>query len=237
MARSMDRWATQPGSTDALHLSPSFGVPVGRNVFEVPDIMPTLGLSLKPVTKNLVGYDQRNTVKVEDRSKTWLHFFLDDYRFECVWNQPKRYLDIVKGYAGVLAPDFSAYPEWPMAAKLWNVYRSRWCARYWQEHGVTVIPVVTWAEPASFEYALDGLPHDAPLAIAVPHIYHEDDVRDAFYEGVKRVLDTLHPPKMLVYGKDKDGMLRRLGMATDTRMFLVEPQRPHIRLTKPRQSA
>lgn len=237
MARTMDRWATQPGSTDALHLSPEFGVPVGRNPFEIPEILAEPTIQLKAVAKRLVGYDQRNSVAKEDRRRTWLHFFLDDYRFECVWNQPKRYVDVFRQYAGVLAPDFSAYPEWPMAMKLFNVYRSRWCGRFWQEHGIKVLPVVTWAEPASFEYALDGLPPRAPLALAVPHIYHEEDVKLAFYTGVRRVLTTLHPSKLLVYGKDKDGELRKMAMVTDTKLVLAEPQRPHIRLTKRQQQA
>lgn len=229
MARTMDRWATQPGSTDALHLGSEFGVPVGRNPFEVPEILPEK-LNLSSIAKHLVGYDQR--ASVADKSRTWVHFFLDDYRFESVWNNPRRYVGVFKQFAGVLAPDFSAYPEWPFTMKLFNVYRSRWCARFWQVNGIHVLPVVTWAEPASFEYVLDGLPARAPLALAVPHIYHEPEVKAAFYEGVRRVLRTLHPTKLLVYGKDKDGMLRKLTMLADTRLYLAEPQRPHIRLTK-----
>jgi hypothetical protein len=39
----------------------------------------------------------------------------------------------------LLTPDFSIYRDWPPVANQWNVYRSRWCGRLWQEAGFEVI--------------------------------------------------------------------------------------------------
>jgi len=62
---------------------------------------------------------------------------LHDYQFERVWNYPDRYIDVLKKFAFVLSPQFSMYEDMPLVTKLYNLYRNRWCGRYWQENGVT----------------------------------------------------------------------------------------------------
>ena len=36
-----------------------------------------------------------------------LHFFLEDYRFEAVWNRPGQALKGLRPYGAILTPDFS----------------------------------------------------------------------------------------------------------------------------------
>lgn len=55
----------------------------------------------------------------------WVHFYEDDVSFERLWNQPNKYLPILKKYAGVISPDFSVYRDMPLVMLEWNVYRSR----------------------------------------------------------------------------------------------------------------
>lgn len=73
-----------------------------------------------------------------------LHFFLDDYQFERVWASPDRYLDLLSRFDYVIAPDFSQYGDWPGALNLYNHYRKMWCAAYWQECGIRVVPYVIY---------------------------------------------------------------------------------------------
>lgn len=60
-----------------------------------------------------------------------LHFYVDDYQFERVWNDPNRYLSMLKKFKAVLAPDFSLYDDFPKVVNMFNHYRKQWCARYW----------------------------------------------------------------------------------------------------------
>ena len=86
------------------------------------------------------------------------HFYLDDYQFERVWNDPDRYVPILKRFKAVLAPDFSLYTDFPRAVQIFNHYRKMWCAAYWQERGINVIPTICWSTPDSFEWCFDGIP-------------------------------------------------------------------------------
>ena len=39
----------------------------------------------------------------------FIHFFLQDYQFNRIWNNPSKYIEILKRYKGIIMPDFSLY--------------------------------------------------------------------------------------------------------------------------------
>ena len=45
---------------------------------------------------------------VSDKNQ-WVHFYLDDYRFECLWNRPKQYLNLLRSFEGKITSDFSIF--------------------------------------------------------------------------------------------------------------------------------
>ncbi len=71
--------------------------------------------------------------------ETWVHFYMHDYKFERVWNNPKKYLPILKKFKGVITTDFSLYREMPIAMQIWNTYRNRALAYYLQSNGINII--------------------------------------------------------------------------------------------------
>lgn len=93
--------------------------------------------------KGLVTFEVATAYKHPD---AFCHFFIDDYRFERVWNQPERYIDTLRKYDGVLSPDFSMYTDMPLPMQAWNSYRSKALAKYWQGEGITVIPTLCWSD-------------------------------------------------------------------------------------------
>jgi hypothetical protein len=64
------------------------------------------------------------------------HFYTDDLRFEALWTDPMPV--VLSGCHAAVEPNFTVSLESPRAFVLWNVYRKRWMARYWQTEGVRV---------------------------------------------------------------------------------------------------
>ena len=95
-----------------------------------------------------------------------IHFFIDDYQFQRVWNQPDRYIAPLKRFQCVLTPDFSTYMDMPEAMKIYNVFRSRLIGAYWQACGLKVIPTLQWAGPESFPYCFSGIPNNSTVAVS-----------------------------------------------------------------------
>jgi hypothetical protein len=140
----------KPGSFDTLNATRLFRA---DNHLGIPALRHT---RLSAIPEWLVAYRTRIRSKTFDFNTAAVHFFLDDYRYETVWSRPQRALEHLSKYRILLAPDFSLYADWPLAMQQWNVYRSRWCGRYWQELGFQVIPTVSWSTPESFDFCFEG---------------------------------------------------------------------------------
>jgi hypothetical protein len=192
--RTTEAWKEKPGGFDALHLDAAFGVERTTNAYQIPRIT---GVAVEPTA--VISYDQRKKIPAGERAHTFLHFYVDDYRFESVWNRPWQALESIKTFGGCLSPDFSVFADWPDAAKIWNTYRNRWCGAFWQAQGLTVVPTVNWADPDSYRYCFASLPRGATLSVAAPD-WRSAQATDAFMHGYEEVLEHFWPERLLVYG-------------------------------------
>lgn len=67
---------------------------------------------------------------------TW-HFYTDDSRFNGLWSRPQALVN--SACVAAAEPNFSVHAQTPAAVAIWQTYRKRWLARYWQETGVRVL--------------------------------------------------------------------------------------------------
>lgn len=130
-----------------------------------------------------------------------LHFHVDDYQFVRVWNDPKRYLPMLRRFRAVLAPDFSAYEDFPKAVRIFNAYRKAWCAAYWQENGVTVIPTLDWDTELEHDHSFDGIPRNALVSVSTIGGFKSKARKADWLEGFRIAMRELSPSKLLVFGK------------------------------------
>ena len=129
------------------------------------------------------------------------HFYLDDYQFKRVWDDPDRYIPILKRFKAVLAPDFSMYTDFPKAVQIFNHYRKMWCAAYWQENGVTVIPSICWSDEDSFSWCFDGTPKRSLICVSTVGGFHSKAAKEAWLKGYEKCLEILNPSEILLFGK------------------------------------
>ena len=195
MTRSSRNWRSAPGSFDVLHIRRRH-YPSG-NRWGVPDLLPqrfTL-----PESIPLLSYRARDD-QGQRHAQALCHFFLDDYRFESVWTKPDQGLSRVQRFHAILTPDFSLYADWPPIVQQWNHYRRQWLGRYWQEHGVKVIPTVNWSTPDSYAWCFAGIPTGQIVALAVPDL-RQPTTRRLFIAGYRAMRDALKPQRILIYGR------------------------------------
>lgn len=123
--------------------------------------MPTLK-ACNIIPTSLVSFNAALTAKDHNQC---VHFFIDDYQFERIWNLPDRYVECLRQFQCVIAPDFSQYTDMPYPQRMWNNYRGKFIGAWLQSQGVTVIPNVTWSLPDSYDYCFDGIPQQSVIAI------------------------------------------------------------------------
>lgn len=129
-----------------------------------------------------------------------LHFFIDDYQFERLWNKPQKYLSLLKKFDCVLTPDFSLYMDMPLPMQQWNEYRRRALGNYWQQNGITVIPTLSWTDYRSFDFCFDGLPRESVLAVSTVGVKRDKDAAEIWQKGMEQALFRLEPECVILYG-------------------------------------
>ena len=174
-----------------------YGMFDGEGEFDIPKMHPVHIDNLADLP--LQGFNYALSEKYPGR--IGVHFFLHDYQFERVWRCPDRYTYCLSKFAFVLSPDFSPYAGIPKALKVFNIYRKMWCGRYWQEYGMKVIPTITWGDDEDLDWCLDGVPKHSTIAISTMGEGRWSNFSALKYNW-QRVMDTLEPETILLYGKD-----------------------------------
>lgn len=171
----------------------------GAGEYSIPQIEPVHDIDIS----EWIGFNYVKSYK-KQADKIGVNFFLDDYQFERVWNEPGRYTEFLKAFGVVLSPDFSLYMDFPKAIQLYNHYRKHWCAAYWQEKGLTVIPTIAWSDKNSFEWCFDGEPQGGIVAVSNVGCMRSKATRQAFMEGYNEMLTRLQPSKILMFAQKMD---------------------------------
>lgn len=130
-----------------------------------------------------------------------VHFFIDDYQFERIWDNPLGYLEKLKRYRAVCTPDFSTYNDFPRAQQVWNKFRNHWCGAFWQYHGVNVIQSVVWTDnPEDDDWVFDGNAPNALVAVSALGTQKSKRLRAIFDRGYRAMIERLHPSQIFFYG-------------------------------------
>lgn len=183
MHASNVRWnANNPGGLDK------------NNLFFIPDEfdgeMPLIRKYTDFVPDMLVPFRQ-----IPKKNQA-VHFFIDDYRFECIWNRPYVYADRYRGRK-LLSPDYSVYTNYPIMVQRWNVYRSRWLGAYFQSQDIPVIPSVTWGNETSFDFCFGGIERGGIVAISTRGSYR---FKKEFSRGFDEMLSQVSPSHIMCAG-------------------------------------
>jgi hypothetical protein len=163
-----------------------YGIPSIQPIYEVPSI------------DRWLEFEKAKKLRHKPK-KTGVHFFEYDFKFECVWNFPDRYAEVLSQYDCVLSPDFSIYVDIPRAVQIFNHYRKHWLAAYWQDKGITIIPTVRWGWEDSYDFCFDGEPMNSVIAVSNVGCTQDKEMKKMWMQGYEKMLEVLNPKEILVY--------------------------------------
>lgn len=130
----------------------------------------------------------------------WVHFYEDDKNFLRVWNQPKKYLPLLKKFYGVISPDFSIQRRMPLFMKLDSIAKGRVLGHWWRQNGIEVIPNVRFNGEEAYKFVFDGLDKNSNLAIGSLGCIKNRVERKYFVEGLCELMKRLQPKNLIIYG-------------------------------------
>lgn len=170
-----------------------YGVFEGVGKYDIPIIEP-----IKYDSCEFIGFNYAKTCK--SREDKGIHFFLDDYQFERLWNRPEVYLQMLQQFRYVMTPDFSTFTDFPKALQIWNHYKKHWLGAYLQERGVNIIPTISWSDKESLEWCFDGEPVNSVVAISSVGTQKNKVAKEKFLLGYEEMVKRLQPETIIFYG-------------------------------------
>ena len=130
---------------------------------------------------------------------TTYHFYVDDYRFEKLFKDPIALL--MSGCKQIVEPNCSIHDNTPKPFALWQIYRKRFLARYFQECGVQVFADLNVSH-RFMEFNRLGIP-DGYNAFFTRGVSGWQNHLDLCLEQAQRISGLDHP-NLNVYGGGKD---------------------------------
>lgn len=153
------------------------------------------------IPEDLISFNYMLTSKEYEKG---VHFYIDDYQFERLWNEPRKYMDRLSQFDCVLTPDWSLYMDMPIAMQIWNVYRSRLIGQMMQDEGITVIPTLSWSSRDSYEFCFDGIKPGGAVSVSTVGVMTSKEAQEIWADGMSEAIERLCPKRIIMYGSKPD---------------------------------
>lgn len=180
-----------------------------------------------------------STSGMKDVSKVIVSFYAYDDYFDSWYEAADKYCAklINSGIKYIVTPDWSMDSEEPKCLSLHQLYKARYCGRYFQEVGLKVIPNISWRdgdEDWLVNHVLATLPVGLPLISMQLQTINPKEMTggiEQYKKMVKMVFDVLKPKAALFYvGKQSQPIIDECVpkdidiMVIESRMFALAEQ-------------
>ena len=135
----------------------------------------------------LIAYSDTRQNDRPENTACGVHFFIDDYRFTGIYNNPERSIEKLSQYAFLLTPDYSTYSDMNYWRQLESVAHSHWVGAYWQSMGLKVVPTMTWSDSRSYSFCNDGVEKGCVVAVGMIGCKH---TKIGFLRGYHTMLES-----------------------------------------------
>ena len=168
------------------------------------------------IPKGLIPYDKAKKGIYKNR---YVHFYLFDKYFNSILTATKRYVDLLKSYAGVITPDFSILINQAKCLQETNTYFSRAVGFYLQKQGIPIIPNVRWGNKPTFDFCFLGIPKNSIVSISTHGCIRDNELREIFKEGLYQMLKTIEPTDVIVYGSKAEDIFEKYKKYTNFHFY------------------
>lgn len=128
-----------------------------------------------------------------------VHFYISDYKFNRIWENPRKYINLLSHFNYVVQPDFSLYFDFPVALQIYNKFRNHWLAAYFGVNGVPMIPNVRPSIPECWDWSFDGLPSGSVVAFSDVGAVRDKESRKILHKSYDEMLRRLSPFQILYF--------------------------------------
>lgn len=155
------------------------------------------------ISRPLVFHEARALYRKKKSLRGYfIHFFIDDERFECIRKSPGSYLSMLKSADFIVAPDFSTYRNYPFPVLLKNAFDNLLLACYFERNNIPVVANVIWSRPLFYDFTFSGQPVGGAIFISSISLRLTDKKGiQHWLHGYREALKRLNPKMVIRIGK------------------------------------
>ena len=147
----------------------------------------------------------------KEKKNAFGHFYTPDRNIERVWSCPHSFIIMFRKFGAILSPDFSLLTNMLEMQRLWNDFRNKLLAAFYQKWNVTVIASPSWSsDMKNIQRYMEGWPHNSVIAINSTGVCRDKRSRHIWLEGYHAMLSILNPSHILRYGGMIEGENREI---------------------------
>ena len=166
------------------------------------DDMPAIP-KINAIPGSLIPFSDAARAKPDKQA--FIHFYIDDYRQECVWNNPDRYVEMFKRFGGILSPDYSPYLDMNLYQQRFNMYRQRALGKFYAFFEIPVIPNLRIGSAETIDDALKGIAPGSTVAISTVGAADNPVCQKNYLSLLNKACGLLELKDILLYGKPLPG--------------------------------
>lgn len=151
--------------------------------------------------KEIIQWDRRRDVEIP--SKVGMSFYCNDVGFQPILNNPQAYTEKLRRYGLIIGVDASPYDNMPLWVQKSQIGLNLGITYYYGSKGIKIIPNVRLGDNRTLS-SLEAYPHRTLIAIGTNGFIKRTDNRNVFAEQVQKIVDTLEPTGICVYGPTPD---------------------------------
>ena len=146
-------------------------------------------------------WDKKSFYK--DKSHTSMSFYCWDTSFNRLLDFPDDYLEELRQYESIIGPDASPYDNMPLWFQKNQIGLNLALTHFFGRHGIKVIPNVRLGDIRTCS-SLEAYPQHTLIAIGTHGFIKSRNNHDIFETEVQKIVDTLLPTGIIVYGSAPD---------------------------------
>lgn len=151
--------------------------------------------------KEIIQWDRR--CDVVEPSCVGMSFYCNDAGFQPILNNPQKYIEKLRRYGLIIGVDASPYDNMPLWVQKSQIGLNLGLTYYFGLKGMKVIPNVRLGDNRTMS-SLEAYPHHTLIAIGTNGFVKKVDNRNIFAEQIQKIVDTLDPIGICVYGPTPD---------------------------------
>lgn len=146
----------------------------------------------------MIPFDKVN--EVNNPSEYFICFYCKDESFIKILKNPKKYVNMLRKFSGIIGFDYSIYTDMPIIKQKSQIYNNLSLTYFFGNNGIPVIPNIRYGIEDTKEDFLKAIPQHSLIAFGTYGFIKTIHEQQVWFDTLHKVINRLNPSGIVIYG-------------------------------------